>query len=302
VIGVIGPVNTQCAERMLPALSPASVALVSPTNSMPATVRGRSWPGYARLYPSDDYVTAAGAIAASRLGASVFFVEDREYSATLGTRVWFERAADRIGLRIAGRARFSVDSREYRRLARRVRASGASVVYINTVSTSHIGPLLRDLRAVLGSDVPFVGEYGLLPAANLWREAGDVARGVHVVSHAMGIDDLGQSSRDFIEAFGATQPNGHVSTVALYAAVAAEVLLDAIAHSDGTRASVVRALGEREFATLIGRVAFRPNGEPDRALVELVRVESGKGEPAEFSSVEGTAREPRIEVSRSLVE
>ena len=62
--------------------------------------------------------------------------------------------------------------------------------------------------------------------------------------------------------FGATEPGGIVTEDALYTAQATEILLDAIARSDGSRGSVSRAL----FATrvedgLIGDVSFDADGD-----------------------------------------
>ena len=50
------------------------------------------------------------------------------------------------------------------------------------------------------------------------------------------------TGRRFVNDFGATQPGGIVTLDALYAAQATEVLLDAIARSDGSRASVTNTL------------------------------------------------------------
>ena len=81
--------------------------------------------GYARVYPSDDYLYAAGAMLAHRLGdGSVFFLTDR-YTAEGPGWLWFRRAARRVGLEIAGRARWHERRRSYRNIAERVRASGA---------------------------------------------------------------------------------------------------------------------------------------------------------------------------------
>jgi len=64
----------------------------------------------------------------------------------------------------------------------------------------------------------------------------------------------------------------------VYAGEAAEILLDAIARSNGTRASVVEQL----FATnvphsLIGSVQFTKTGDLVSAPVTIVRLSPGRG-------------------------
>ena len=61
--------------------------------------------------------------------------------------------------------------------------------------------------------------------------------------------------------FGATQPGGHVTPDALYTAQATEVMLDAIARSDGSRASVTAPCSRPVKNGLIGDVRFDANGD-----------------------------------------
>ena len=56
-------------------------------------------------------------------------------------------------------------------------------------------------------------------------------------------------------------------------AQATEVLLDAIARSDGSRASVARELFRVRFSDgIVGRVAFDRNGDPTHNLIPIFRV------------------------------
>jgi DNA-binding SARP family transcriptional activator/ABC-type branched-subunit amino acid transport system substrate-binding protein len=312
VLGVVGPLNSGCARAMLPTLNRAAggpVALVSPANSDPGLLRAdpaapvsgedrlRSgvrqlrelYPtgqrGYARVYPSDDYEVAAGAILAKRLGGgSVFYIEDRKWSASDPRQEWFMRSARRIGLRVEGAVAFRVEARSYRRLAVRVRSSAAGAVYVNTIMPANGGRLLRDLRAVLGPRAAIVGGPGFLPISSVFANAGDAARGVHVTSGGLTVDRLGATGRRFVRAFGPTQPKRRVSNFAVYAATATEVLLDAIARSDGTRESVARALARTRLAdSPLGPLALDRRGEPVSNPISVVRAERGGGDPIDLS-------------------
>jgi YVTN family beta-propeller protein len=318
VVGVVGPLNSGCAESMLPILGRAPggpVALVSPSNSDPRLVRDRRtssqtvvgetrlrdlYPtgqhGYARVEPADDYEVVAGALLAKRLGGrgGVYYLEDRDYSAGDPRREWFLRTAGRIGLHIAGDAAWRSAAKNYIGLAERVRASGASVLYINGGLGANTGRLLRDLRSAIGPDVPIIANSKLTPIWDLFANAGAAARGIRVTWEGLPADRLGASGRRFVRAFGATQPGRRVAAYDVYAAAATEVLLDAIARSDGTRASVTRALAKTRLAdSALGPLALDRHGEPTSNPITVVRAVRGGGDPVDFS-LEGSVTEEII--------
>lgn len=320
IVGVVGPLNSDCAQGMLPILGRARggpLALVSPANSSPALVRSdpvgdgpplrtlypRGQRGYARVYPSDDYEAAAGALLARRLGhGAVFFLEDRDYSATLPWRAWFRRAANRIGLRIAGMASWRVRAKSYRRLAEQVRASGVRAVYLNTEVAANIRQLLHDLRAALGPRVAIIGNQGLLPISVLFKNAGPVARGVHITSEGLPLERLDAEGRRFVRDFGVTQPDGHVTSFDVDAAAATEVLLDAISRSDGSRASVTRMLATTRLVDgVLGPLALEPNGEPVANHIAIVRAQRGGGDTEDIEGLEGGVVEDVITPPSRLV-
>jgi YVTN family beta-propeller protein len=324
ILGVVGPLNSGCAAAMLPILNRAPggpVPLVSPTNTDPSLVRSQSvgsqehdryqlrklYPagqrGYARVIPSDDYEVAAGAVLAKRLGRGViYYLEDRDWSAGDPRRSWFQRAARRVGLRVAGAATFRAKAKSYRGLAERVRASGVRSVYLNSFVAANLGPMLRDLRAVLDPRVAIIGNQSFLPISALFANAGNAARGVHITSPGLPIDRLGATGRRFVRAFGATQPRRRVTNVDAYAAAATEVLLDAIARSNGTRGSVARALATTRLAdSPLGPLALDRRGEPVSNPISVVRAERGGGEPVDLS-LDGSVTEQVITPPAGLVE
>ena len=67
------------------------------------------------------------------------------------------------------------------------------------------------------------------------------------------VEALGPSAAGFVRRFGTTQPGLAVEPSAVYAAQSAEVMIDAIARSDGTRRSVAQALLDTRLrASLLG--------------------------------------------------
>ena len=87
---------------------------------------------------------------------------------------------------------------------------------------------------------------------------------------------LPPAGRAFAATFGATRPVGASDAWAPYAAQATDVLLTAIAQSDGTRASVVhQLLRVRIKDGILGSFAFTPRGDISPATVLAYRVIRG---------------------------
>jgi ABC-type branched-subunit amino acid transport system substrate-binding protein/outer membrane protein assembly factor BamB len=316
VVGVVGPLNSGCAAEMLPVLNRAPagpVALVSPVNTDPGLVRSRAigsvekteyrlrdlYPtgqrGYARVIPSDDYELVAGALLAKRLGrGAVFYLEDHDYSEGDPRREWFHRTAKRIGLHITGEATWRVRARSYRRLAQRVRASGVRAVYVNSLLAANIGQLLHDLRSELGPRVAIIANQNWTPIPALFANAGEGARGVHVTYPGQPLDRLGPTGRRFVREFGASQRGREVAPFDVNSAAATEVLLDAIARSDGTRESVTRALATTRLAdSPLGPLALDRRGELTANPIMVLRAVRGSSDPVDFS-LEGGVTEDVI--------
>jgi ABC-type branched-subunit amino acid transport system substrate-binding protein len=111
------------------------------------------------------------------------------------------------------------------------------------------------------------------------RDVGPAAEGMIVSQPQIVPSLLAGPGRRFAAEFG-KRIGGPFYPWTAYGAQAAEVLLDAIARSDGTRASVTRAL----FATrvrngLTGSFSFTPAGDTTTGSVTMIRVEHGKPVP-----------------------
>ena len=112
---------------------------------------------------------------------------------------------------------------------------------------------------------------------------------------------LGLAGREFVTHFGATQYGAPVDHAAVYAAQATEVMLDAIARSDGTRASVTRALlATRIRDGILGGFGFDANGDPSSTPVTIVRARAPGGEAA-VESIDGADVVTVIDPPRSLL-
>jgi branched-chain amino acid transport system substrate-binding protein len=291
VLGVVGPYNSSCALVELPILNRAAggpVALVSPSTSLislthldpraPQGALARLYPtgvrNFVRLVPADDQEAAAGAVLARTLGLHRVFVLDDGQS---GSRdEWarpFARAAPAVGLQIAGAASWDPRGIGLRALAERVRRSGADGAYLAGLPGFHGGALVAALRAQLGPSFALIAPNPFTATGPVWQESHGAARGMYVTNAWVPAARLGARGRAFVRAFAATQRGGPIYSDMSYAAAATEVLLAAIARSDGTRAGVVRALAATRLSDgILGPVRFDRNGDRVEPPVPVLRL------------------------------
>jgi branched-chain amino acid transport system substrate-binding protein len=258
---------------------------------------------YLRVFPTDDLQGAALALLARERGHdAVFVLDDGEPGYGVLMAGGFATAAGRLGLRVAGRATWDARARDYRALARRVAASGADAVFVGGLLDTNAGRVIRDLRSTLGPDADIMGPDGLTPLPILAEQAGDAARGVLVSFAGLVMEGLPPEGAAFAERFAVTQEGLAVEPSAVYAAQATEVVLDALARSDGTRASLLEAL----FATrirdgLLGDFGFTPAGDITESPVSVLRVGDGRGS-RRVASIEGGELERVMRPPARLVE
>ena len=319
VVGVIGTFNSPCAVAALPELNRAAggpLAEISPSNSfvgitragadvdpaLPAALYPTGTRNYLRVFPTDDLQGAALALLAHDLGRRrVFVLDDGEPGYGLVMATAFATAASRLGLTVVGRATWDPLADDYTRLAGRIAKTQAQAVFLGGLLDTNAAGVVRDLRRRLGPAVDLLGPDGLTPLSLLVGKAGKGAVGVHVSLAGVVTERLPPAGARFAVRFGKTQPGLEVEPSAVYAAQAAEVLLSAIARSDGSRRSILEQLfGTRVQDGLLGSFGFDANGDTTESPVTIVRVVRG-GETNRIQSVEGGVVERVVRPSPKLV-
>jgi DNA-binding SARP family transcriptional activator/ABC-type branched-subunit amino acid transport system substrate-binding protein len=296
VIGVIGPFTSSCAALEIPILNRAPggpVAIVSPSNTYvgltkpplqamkdePAIYHPTGQRNYARVIPADDVQAAADALAARSLGVKrVYVLYPREYEAPMVLD--FVRAADRLRIPIAGHGYWQQRQKSYTRLAGRIARARADGVFIAGGSGPGSIRLLTDLRARLGPDVQFLATSDFEPAPSSGSPpgllAGAPAEGMTISQPGPLGEHLTGAGKRFAAAFSkrfGTEP----TPFAFSSAQAIDVLLDAIARSDGTRASVTRSLFDTRVTNgILGSFWITPSGDTSLNAVTIHRVVGGK--------------------------
>jgi DNA-binding SARP family transcriptional activator/ABC-type branched-subunit amino acid transport system substrate-binding protein/DNA-binding beta-propeller fold protein YncE len=298
VIGVISPFNSDCATAAIPIANrarPGPLALISgSTTYVGLTRRGFGLlPGepdayyptgtrnFIRIVAADDFQAAADAILARRLGLRrVFIVKERPVPGerdpyAIGITSAFRAAAEKLGVAISGGDNWTSDQPSYASLARKIKRSGADGVFLGGAYFTGTGRLIKDLRAGLGGNVQLLAPDGLA-IPDLGNITGLAGEGMTVSAAGVPPDALTGPGARFVARFGATLGQTP-EQYAVYAAQATQLLLDAIAHSNGTRASVNHELlTSKVHHGILGDFAITPSGDTTANKVTIYRLTSGK--------------------------
>jgi ABC-type branched-subunit amino acid transport system substrate-binding protein len=180
-------------------------------------------------------------------------------------------AARRLGLRVAGMEAFDPDAGSYDALADKIADSGAEGVVLGAWWYQGGDRLLKALRTRLGARVPLITGDGFVPIPDVMEEVGRAAQGLYMTALILPPDERLTSE------LGATANADFV----LQAAEGAEVVLKAIARSDGSRASVLKELRAVEVKNgLLGDFRFDRYGDIIPPKLTVLRV-TGRTPPGD---------------------
>jgi ABC-type branched-subunit amino acid transport system substrate-binding protein len=324
LVAMVGPWSSYCGQVQIPILNRAPggpLAIVSPSATHDGFTRGaplggppdglRGEPGvyyptrvrnFFRVVPREDLQGVAQALMAQRLGLRTVFVVAERGS------IWkqihadpFERAATRLGLDVVGSAGFDPEAASYARLASRVADARPDGVFLGGGAWFEgTGRVLKALRARLGPRIPILATDQFIPIGAMLEEIGPAARGLYVSATDVpaGAREASPALLRFARDFGQlTSAEPYV----LPAAQAADVVMRAIARSDGTRESVLEEIRSGAVRNgVLGDFRFN-NGDIAPAAVPIFRV-TGRTPPGEevFDLFEGAVVEHVFEVPARL--
>ncbi len=230
--------------------------------------------------PASSRTTVAQGIAAARLAAelgarrAVVIRQDAvadDY--VLGLTVPFLKAAADLGIPVRRFVWRRHDT--YERLAGEVAAARPDAVYLAGLTQLNAKRLVEDLRAAVGPDTIFIAPDSFA-ADDVARALGPAGAGLYATEPGTTPDRLPPTGRRFLRALGLSPAQAR-ETWAPEAAQAAEVLLDAIARSDGSRASVVREVYATKVRNgILGSFTFDAFGDVVPAPVTVYRIHDGR--------------------------
>jgi ABC-type branched-subunit amino acid transport system substrate-binding protein/DNA-binding beta-propeller fold protein YncE len=326
LVAVIGPWSSFCGQVGIPILNRAPdgpLAIVSPVSSHPGLTRGgrlaqhedlgtRGEPqayyptrkrNFFRVSPREDLQGVAQAMLAEELGLRrVYVVYQRREGPKVSYADPFSRAAPRLGVEVAGSAAFDPEAKSYDALVERVaRADVQGVLIAGGFAGYRADRVLKALRARLGPRAVMMGVETLGPVPDLLELAGPAANGLYLSSLDVppAAREGSPAGRRFARDFG-TLDNPEQGV--LPAAQATEVVLDAIARSDGTRASVLEELRATEVKDgILGDFRIDRHGDITPAQIAIFRV-TGRTPPdaGVFEWFQGSVVDRVITVPESL--
>ena len=282
VIGVIGTFNSGCAAIEIPVLNQAAnggIAMMSPANTFVCLTEGgpgcedtepdKYYPtgnrNYARVVPHDAYQGAAMAEFMVEQGIkSVYVLNDKE-AYGLGVATNLRNAAEHLGIKIAGFEAWDPKASSYEGLFRKIGGTGADAVFLGGLIDENGAKVIKDKVATLGPNdgkVKLFAPDGFTTQQTI-DEAGTAAAGMFMSVAGVPIDDFTGAGAEFAAAFKPTLGGKPIDPYAIYGAQAAQVMLDAIAASDGTRASVIEQLFNTKVTDgFLGSFEINENGDP----------------------------------------
>jgi branched-chain amino acid transport system substrate-binding protein len=255
-VAVMGTYNSGCAKIIVPVLNQdpsGPMLMVSQANTNPGLTK--KWdPGepdkyypsgkrnYARVVTTDDYQgTAAAQFMAKDLGVKKCYILNDNETYGQGVAQSFQAEATKQGITVLGNEAWDAKQPNYTALFQKIKGLGADCVYLGGIFDNNGGQLIKDKVAVLGDNtaVKLMGPDGFTgyPELNKLPEG----QGMYLSFPGLTNQDLraqGGSAAKLLDAYKAKYGSDPASSYALYGVAAVQVILEAIAKSDGTRASV----------------------------------------------------------------
>ncbi len=294
VVGILGTFNTGCAKLVLPIINRAPggpIAMISSANTGVGLTHTAPWtdPGepkiyyptgkrnYARVATGDDFQGPAAADLLKTLKKTKVYVLHDNQAFGKGVANAFQLRAKKLGIKVLGFEAWDAKQTSYEAIGERIKNTGADSVYLGGIVCNNGVKLLKDLRASIGKAPVFVGPDGWSPfSATLG--AGAAAQGMYVSIAGLPKEKLGPTGRKFLAAFGAYQKKADIDPYAVYAAQTAQILLSAIAKSDGTRTSVVdNVLKTKVKDGIMGTFGFDKNGNITAKAISFYQLKGKDG-------------------------
>jgi branched-chain amino acid transport system substrate-binding protein len=282
VLAVVGTFNSGCAAVEIPVLNQApggGLLMVSPANTYgcltepcagnePEKYYPSGTRNYARVAPSDPNQGAVVAQLMKEQGVtSVYILNDKE-AYGLGVAKNVQGAAEAAGIKIAGFAAYEPKSANFEALFTKIKGTNPDAVFVGGLIDENAGQLINDKVAVLGPNNGAVKLFlpdGFATDAVFQPSEGGTAKAVDAFFTVAGapVDEFKGKGGEFAQKFQSEVLEGKpVDPYAILAVQAADVVLQAIANSDGSRQSVIEELFKLKVADgYIGGFEFNENGD-----------------------------------------
>ena len=299
MLGLIGTFNSGCAQIIIPVLNQApggAMAMVSPANTYVCITQtapacaddepDKYYPtgtrNYTRVVANDAYQGAAMAEFMQAQGVTKLYLLNDEQSYGLGVASNTRDAAEFLGIEIVGFEAWDPKASSYEAIMNQVQQSGADGLFFGGLTDENGAQLIQDKVKVLGpndGDVPLFLPDGFYQQSTIEEAGVENTRGAFFSVAGLPVDEFSsEAAQEFITTFSESLGGEPVDPYSIYGAQAAQILLEAIAASDGSRASVI----EQMFASdcqgcFLGDFTFSPEGDPV-STGDIVNISIGIGQ------------------------
>ena len=261
-VGVMGTYNSGCAKIIVPVLNQdpeGPMVMISNANTNPGLTKAwdagepeKYYPtgarNYFRVVTTDDNQGNAAAEFAQSVGVKRVYVLNDRQTYGIGVARSFTAAAKKLGLTVLsdGDAGTGWDDKapNYEALFTKIKATKPDMVYVGGIFDLNGGQLVKDKVKYLGDNtkVKFMMPDGFTGYPDFL--ALPEAQGAYLSFTGLSIDQFpkGGAAETFQADYLAEYGEAPTSSFSVYGAAAAQVLLKAIAASDGTRKGVFEAM------------------------------------------------------------
>jgi branched-chain amino acid transport system substrate-binding protein len=267
-VAVMGTYNSGCAKIEVPVLDQdpeGPMLMVSHANTNPGLTKpwepgepAKYYPtgkrNYGRVITTDDYQGAAAAqFAAQDLKLKRCYVLNDNQTYGQGVAKAFADEAAKQGITVLGNTPWDAKQPNYTALFQGIKAKNPDCVYLGGIYDNNGGQLVKDKVAVLGDNntVKMIGPDGFTgyPALDKQPESQGAYLTFAGLSTTQRRERSGAGAK-FLDAYKAKYGADPATNYALYGVAAVQVILAAIAKSDGTRKSVRDAVFEGAGITI----------------------------------------------------
>ena len=158
----------------------------------------------------------------------------------------------------------------------KIKASGAQGIFLGGLICENGGKLIKDLRNAVGPNVKIMLPDGFTPVSATIQQGGAATNGATVSVAGLPNNALKGAGKAFVQAFTKADKRAP-DPYSVYAAQAAEVIVAAIAASNGTRADVAKQLFKIKLkGSILGDVSFNSNGDVTSNPVTIYKINGSK--------------------------
>ncbi len=299
----IGTYNSGASKLSIPILNEACIIMISPANSYPGltkAVEGVTQPGepdiyfpkgyrnFVRVIATDDAQGAAGAEWAKSMGKTKAYVLDDTQTYGHGLAASWALHANKIGIEVVSPNKtsegFDAKSTDYAAVAQKIKASGADMIYIGSITGQNTGKVWKDIRAAL-PDITIMSGDGVFEKS--WYEgAGASGNGTFLTFGGVGPDQLTGDGKTWFEKYKTDHNGDQPATYTAYGNASAAVALNGLktAATANDRYEVLKAvLATKDLDTVVGKITFDANGDALGGSISAYEVKTSW--PPEFVSI-----------------